>query len=248
MTSNSNYHFERIFVKIVFEENIENFIIDVLSMPILYTVLSAIEMVELVPGNRKNTKLNYGGYFRFERSQDNNLKLTEDCNFELFEFAIEKRKTRKRKNSIDVPLIYEDFQRKISWSIMSNFQKILSMKMENEDCLCYTDGSVSNVDLFHSGLSYMKLFSHTNKVNHFKNLNYRNKININNHITVYFNIANYYKLKLKKNISQISVIDHDDDSESNTDLTDIETFNNSDDIVNFRKKLLCYESICQVFY
>lgn len=258
-TRNNHHHYqqqhvERFFIKIIFEENNFHSIIDVLSLPVLSTVLSALEFVKFIPINAGRQRQLVNPYTQYEHpiahiKENKAADFSTSCQqYELFEFAIEHKNTaavdqkasrkRRKYNNMDNDVgtigddIFLSFQQSISWAILKNFQQLVSMT-KSEDRYCYVDGSVSNMDLCEEGVSYMKIFSRRNKLQHILNLNYRNKFSIYNHMNVYFNVANFYKFELNKSFFRINVnmlqdedYGNDADTEEDTIVDDNNNNNN----------------------
>lgn len=201
-------HLERIYVKIVFENNDFDYLIDVLSLPVLAAVMSSFDMIHHRHHhtNLQNRELHNSGHIRYERGLKFPDNLQDvDNQFELFEFAIERRRTRKRKYNTttmnDEHL--KNYQQKISWSIVKNTQMLFDTGFRY-DRYCYTDGRMSTREIYGDSSSYMKIFSRDNKITHISNLNFRNMHNLHNHLIVYFDVAHYYHLKANNHIFKIT--------------------------------------------
>lgn len=247
----SSMAFERVFVKIIFENNTFNYLIDILSLPVISIVISSLDYSSR---SIAYSHIRYGYALEFP----DHLKRIDKNQFELIEFMIERPTIRKRKNSKCIENHLLSYQQKISWSLLKNTQTLINIGC-NYDRYCYIDGRASTLDFSSDNLSYMKIFSKNNKILHVSNINYRNKYHLYNHLIIYFDVSQYYKLKSNKQIFKVkfSTLENVDDGNTTTDDDDDddnEVFNRNSEpednkeIIYDIKTLLCDESICKKIY
>lgn len=212
---------ESTFIKLVFTDNkIMGHHINVLSMPMLSTILSAAfdrrpceylryEQASENPENFKcvNRKCcNYYMYELIEITYDNGIEVEVDTPPSSTHSSPcdRKRKYCRHDKSLHKA---KQFRRDLSAALMTNARRLAQISptgIENRYCYINTanDSTVittqfqeifpADVDEEES-LGYMRIYSMTAKRNYLGSLNYRNTLNLTNHWVVYFSVAKYYQ-------------------------------------------------------